>query len=167
MRVHHNPKLMRHDFAAHPAMAGLLAEFDVRPHPRGRLHAKVLIFGTSRQLAHFYRHGMGIRTRFRGGADGVRGAVVQTGIECASRPPDPPSSLWVADRRYFCIIGLTRNGIGAEVVTHEAVHAAQCYVRRVKMNTYGPDGNPEPERIAYPAGRIAGGIVRHLLRLGL
>ncbi len=167
MRVRHHPTQMRRDFRNHPAAQGLVAEFDVRPHRRGTLHAKVLIFTSTRNLAHFYRHVLGIRTRFKGGTGGVVGAVVQTGSLAGYGDPKRPTLLWVADRRYFCLMGFTRGYLGQDVLTHESVHAAQRYVQRVKINTYGPDGDPQAERLAYPAGKIANGIARNLNRLKL
>ena len=164
MRVRHDPNAVRRDFATHPEARGIVAEFDVRPCRRGDLYAKVLVFKTNRDMGHFYRIVLGIRGRL---ARDVAGVVVKTGVEVRDRQGPGYRSQWVADARYFCVMGLVHRELGQEVLTHESVHAAMNYVDRVGRNTFGRHGEAEHERLTYPAGRIASGIAKRLTKLGL
>ena len=90
MRVRHNTKPICRDFSTHQEARGIVAEFDVSPHPRCTLHAKVLVFTSTWSLTHFYRYVLGIRTLYKGGSLGVVGCVVQTGSQVGYGDPRRP-----------------------------------------------------------------------------
>lgn len=146
----------------HPAAKGLVAETDIRVHRRGRLAAKLLVFDGKKSLRKFWRAAVH--------ADDLGpecyGVVNAFGRE---RWPEGERDRAVleGDARYFCLVGLCLGGLSMEVVTHEAVHAAFNYEKRVKRNLFGPAADFDEERIAYPAGIIAAAINRFLHSEGL
>jgi hypothetical protein len=50
-----NKRQMRRDFARHPHAKGLIAEADIKPSPRGKLAAKLLVFESQPALRAFWK----------------------------------------------------------------------------------------------------------------
>jgi hypothetical protein len=150
-------------FRRHVDTGGLLAEADIYPHPRGRLAAKLLVFDKPTNLRRFWRKVVGsdVGRECRGCVN----ALAQTREAVGVKNPKPP--VLVGDPRYFCVIGLVRGWLSMEVISHEAVHAGYCYEKRVRRNLFGAIGDFDEERVAYPAGRIAGAMNEFLARKGL
>jgi hypothetical protein len=153
-------------WSGHPKAGGLVAEADIYPHPHGRVAAKLLVFRNPTALQRFWRDGLGKGSLGRE-CRGAVNALARQG-EDWRKGRDKPDRVWLeGDRRYFCVIGLCLGYLSMEVVSHEAVHAAYCYEKRVGRNLFGNVGDFDEERIAYPAGRIADAINRFLYKKGL
>lgn len=139
-----------------PSGKGLVAEADIMPRRYGRLAAKLLIFETPKHLRSFWKQ----ISEYDLGKDclgAVNGLSVQ--VEDFREGDKFPSAVFMrGDPRYFCVIGLVKGHLGAEIVTHEAVHAGFAYEKRLKRNTFGEVGSFDEERVAYPAGAIASAI---------
>lgn len=140
-----------------------MAEADIFIHSRGRLAAKLLVFDKPQSLRAFWCKAVGsdIGRECRGAVN----AMAQTRETVGVKNAKPP--VLTGDPRYFCIIGLCQRWLSMEVVTHEAVHAGYCYEKRVRRNLFGKVGDFDEERIAYPAGRIAGAVNEFLHSKGL
>jgi hypothetical protein len=117
----------------------------------GRLAAKLLVFDRRAALRAFWRKGMGgdVGRECLGVVNAMATEVEDTVLNTRELR---------GDSRYFCIIGLCLGNLTVEIISHEAVHAAFCYEKRVKRNLFGSIGDFDEERIAYPAGAIAAGI---------
>jgi hypothetical protein len=144
-----------------PKAAGVLAEADITPTPRGRLAAKLLVFDTTRSMNRFWKLAVSGNSLGRGCHGVVNGLSFVLQPRERKRGKTPPSTLCV-DPRYFCVIGLCKRHLTMEVIAHESVHAGFAYEKRVKRNVFGPAAEMDEERIAYPAGAIAGAINRFL-----
>lgn len=156
MKVRLNEHALPREFSRLRA-AGLVAEFDVSPHPHGRLKAKVLVFKTMKALHQFWKGKLG-QPHLSFGCVGVVSSLMKeiygTGlVEC--------------DPRYFCVMGLCLKDLSMEVITHESAHAGFAYYRRLGRNMFGEASEPLEEGIAYPVGRIAAEINRFCYRLKL
>jgi hypothetical protein len=146
-------------WSGHRTAKNLVAEADIFIQSRGRLAAKLLIFKNPTALHRFW---LSINPDCPLGR-GCWGAVnaLARQVEWHGRNPRP--TYMTGDRRYFCVIGLCANHLTMEIIAHEAVHAAYCYEKRARRNLFGAAAADfDEERIAYPAGRIAGAINRYL-----
>lgn len=146
-----------------------LVEMDIR---LGTLYLKVLVFRTRTDLRKFWNNAEPTK---RGGdlGAGVCGAV--GAMQCESQSyadaddEMDPKPVMEVDKRYFAVMGLLRGYLGMEVVTHESVHAAFAYAKRLGPKTpwaKAVDGLDE-EAVCYPAGRIARLVVTALNDAGL
>ena len=144
-----------------PGVKGLVAEGDVRV-LKSRVKAKVLIFDSSKNLRHFWKKVLG-RSEL---GKGCLGAVNSMRVEVVDAKTLEYKRTEV-DKTYFCIIGLIKDHLTMNIITHEAVHAAFSYDNRFgKKNRFREDFGEDDldnmgfqEGIAYPTGFIASGIV--------
>ena len=152
-------------FSAHPKGKGVVAEADITMQPRGRLAAKLLVFDRPASLCRFWKHALHNPT-----TRDTRGIVtgLSTQVEDYGTGGELRRAWMRADPRYFCVVGLCLGWLNMEVISHEAVHAAYCYEKRVGRNLFGDAAADfDEERIAYPAGRIAAAVNRFLHKKGL
>lgn len=129
----------------------------------GRLRAKVVVFKTTRDLRVFWkrrvRHDPDLGARCLGAVNGLGRLSEQCG-----GPKDGQRVLQV-DRRFFCLIGLTRDNLTMRVLSHESVHAAYCFAKRRSTNGWDKHAAEfDEEAIAYPTGEIARALVAFLER---
>lgn len=132
---------------------GLLIERDFRM-PRTRQWLKVLVFDTRRNMRRFARRG------FDFGEPPVGCPAFCTPLETTVYDfigDGDGACRTKVDPRYFAVIFLTAGGLRADIITHEAVHAAFSFRRRRPDFPWPDNGNPE-ETLCYPAGIIAGMI---------
>lgn len=155
-------RLLRTSFKGLREERGILHEVDLRVTPRARLLFKTLIFKNSSALRQFWKLSLGRDELGRW----TQGAVWAT-FYTATASTDFRTVL-IVDERYFCLIGLVRTHLTMEILSHEAVHAAYAYERRVKRTPWEEYVRNFPEEaIAYPAGRIAAALNREIYRAGL
>ena len=140
----------------------IVAECDISPSRGATLRAKLLVFRSSRCLRHFWQKTLG-----RGDlGEGCLGAVNSLSTEHIKFDKGGKETRYMEfDPRYFCIIGLCREGLSMEIICHESVHAALCLVRRRRVDPMKDMAGEE--RLAYPCGAIAAEINRFLHRRGL
>lgn len=131
---------------------------DVKVCEKGRLKAKLLIFKSSNDLRNFWKLGLGKGDLGKG----CVGAVNSLGYEIIHFPAKDQKQLpqrVQVDKNFFCVIGLTLEHIGMEVITHESVHVGFSYAKRVNNKNLWPNAvNMDEENVCYPAGRIAANI---------
>jgi hypothetical protein len=161
VKVRHSEQPVPRCFAGHPAGKGLLGECDIRLCGAGRLRAKLLVFNGPVALRRFWRDALGRNELGRHTA----GAVSALSYERINVTTG--ASVMVVDPRYFCVIGLTRDNLSMEVITHEAVHAGFAYAKRVQKNLWAGADELDEENVCYPAGRIAAAINSFLHDQGL
>lgn len=150
MRVRHTVRPLPRQWEAMAKDYGLLGELDIRVRQGSRLWAKALMFDSNRNLQRFWRDRLD-RGELGRSTKGVVTQLRETVIPHVGRPHIR------VDARYFCIIGLIAGHCGMEILTHESVHAAFAYYKRIRGRTTlwpGSDENEE-EDVCYPAGRIA------------
>jgi hypothetical protein len=142
----------------------LLLEKDIR---FNSLYLKLLVFPSRKAFHNFWDrcHPTAVGGKI-GSALGAVGSM-----QCESRSFKKGRSIMGVDRRYFAVMGLVRGCLGMEIVTHESVHAAYSYAKRVgPRNPWAPvvgtDGLDE-ELVCYPAGRIARLVVNALNEAGM
>jgi hypothetical protein len=104
MRFVPNKKPMRRDFANHPHAKGLVAEADIKPLPRGRLAAKLLVFESQPALRAFWKKTTGFDISRR--CPGVVNALAHEVIKVGRTDNEPDEHRLCGDQRYFCMIGL-------------------------------------------------------------
>jgi hypothetical protein len=155
-----DPRPLPGTWARKPGVKKLVAEADITLHPHARLAAKLLVFDKPASLRQFWK----TISPCDIGAE-CNGVVNSLGRECLD--VDSGIKRLRGDRRYFCVIGLCESHLQMEIIAHESVHAGFCYERRVKRNLFGQAADFDEERIAYPAGIIAGAINRFLHSKGL
>lgn len=131
---------------------------------RGPLRAKLLIFKTCADLDRFWRLALK-----NGAVRGSCGAV--NGLSHWVERYDKGDKAWVrrfvrTDPRYFCIIGLTKRNLTAEIVAHECVHAAFAYAKRATRTPWAGIDDFDEEKIAYPAGRLMRRVTFALHKMG-
>lgn len=165
MRIQHARPIPR-SFSGHPKARHLvIAEADLRPSPRARLRAKLVVVRSGRDLGRFWTQVLG-----RGGLGRHCYGVVSALGRSAEKVDDQGRSYdrrWICDPRYFCIIGLCATHLSMEVISHEAVHAGFCYARRRAKDPWNDDRELGEEHVCYPAGAIAAEINRFLYKSGL
>lgn len=154
MKITHTKRALPKDwYALHKGEAFI--EKDIRVNS-GRLRAKVLIFHNTKSLRKFWKS-------FHGASLGRKCLGVVNGLSCeifkVEKDGSETNRRTEVDARYFCVIGLVKNHLTLEVVTHESVHAAFCYTKRVNRKNLWHDAlSNDEETICYPAGRIAAEI---------
>lgn len=155
MKVEHTSTPLRRCWRLLAKRYGLAGELDVRIRRRSRLWLKVLMFRSNREMRLFWRERMGNDL-----CRHTRGVTNAMGYECVSfRGGKESRPTMVVDPRYFCVIGLLVTDATPEVITHESVHAAFYYARRVKFRNLWMDSREvSEEHICYPTGRIAKAI---------
>lgn len=156
MRMQHSKKPLPRTFTAHPKARGIKFERDLRV-GSSNLRAKLLIFEKRENLRLFWRD---VLKRPDLGAQ-CYGAV--NALVCETQKVSSSGKITarylVADKRYFCVIGLVTGCLNAEIVTHEAVHAGFCYAKRIKRSPWDAQAKSmDEETVAYPAGEIAAKI---------
>lgn len=162
MRVTHTETPLPRRWLGSKLGEGAVAEADVVIRRRGRLAVKVLVYGGKRALRRGWKTVTG-----RDPGTGCAGVCVELGeVATAYGPDGSETRRRICDRRYVAVIGLLRSKLTMSVITHESVHAAFAYSRR---NTApAPDeGKNAEERVCYPAGAIAAGVVAALYRVKL
>lgn len=156
-----NPEPLPRVWATHPQIKGLVAETDIGVSRTARLKAKVLIFKKPSDLRHFWR----VVLKKGDLGNGCLGCVQSMGI-IASRPQEQGPDIderWIADPRYFCIIGLIQGHLTMEIITHESVHAGFAYAARQQRRQWvRAHGDLDEEQVCYPAGAIAASINRFI-----
>jgi hypothetical protein len=161
MRLRHSEKPLPTNFANHPQAKGIVTETDVRI-ARSRLMAKVIVFHNRKHLREFWKRVLGLDLGSK--CDGAVNALIFT--EQTYEGGKLTAEYLVADKRYFCVIGLLREQHNMEVISHEAVHAGFCYAKRVRRTPWNAQVKHfEEEAIAYPAGEVAAAINRIYYRL--
>lgn len=137
----------------HPDVGTLDGEFDL---PLGSLYAKLLVFQKSSDLHRWWK--VGIKSPLPKG----KTLAAVNGLFHEVIPVNGKPYLSV-DPRYFCVIALTRKYLSMEVITHESVHAACCFMKRKSRTPWADLAKVnDEEALAYPAGRIAAAINRVL-----
>ena len=138
----------------------------------GTLYLKLLVFKNRKELRAFWDAAE--PTKNGGGVGGDTLAVVDA-LQCECQnfakagDESEPRSVMEVDKRYFAAMGLVRGYLGMEIVTHESVHAAFAYAKRLGPKTpwaKAVNGLDE-EAVCYPAGRIARLVVTALNDAGL
>lgn len=118
-----------------------------------RLCAKLLIFNNRKHLRQFWQRVLS-QPKLPGNTLGVVNGLIAEVSEGKTS-----FHYLSADPRYYCVIGLVRDFLYTEIITHEAVHAAFCYAKRVKRTPWDKEVlKMDEEAIAYPAGKIARAI---------
>ena len=129
----------------------------MRPTDRGRLFCKVLIFSNQAALRRFWVRGL--KNGRLGRCRGVVNALVKTTQKVAADGTVGRMRI-VTDPRYFAVMGLVKEDLTMEVLTHESVHAGFAYAKRVKRSPWAKYADLDEEEVAYPSGVIAREIVR-------
>lgn len=159
MKVRFKPRLPRHL----PETSGLLLEKDLKVGDHSRLHAKLLVFDTNKNLRKFWK----TITHSKDLGKHTRGAVNGLWSDCTDFKDNKEVRTLECDPRYFCLIGLLKGSLSMEIICHEAVHAGFAFhIRRSRIPWPGVEDLPE-EAICYPAGRIASAINRAIDKAGL
>ena len=146
------------DWSTLSGSEGIVFSGDVTVSDHSRLKAKILVFRDLAALQRFWRLGLGHR---KPPDDTVRAVVTGLTSIITFHPPKgtprrPP--VWQIDPVYFCVAGFVLGNLKMEYITHESVHAAYAYARRVAGRKSWPDKENPEEHVCYPAGRIAGAI---------
>lgn len=166
------PKLIRRattplpkNWGGLPGAEGLVCSGDVTVTRGSSLRAKILVFKNSPAMRRFWRLGisrppltrdiLAVTSDLSSIAEFTRPKVG------ARRPPELR-----VDPRYFCAVGFTLDNLSVGVITHESIHAAIAYLRRVDYKKW-PDSHDSEECICYPAGHIASGISKILSDNGI
>ena len=146
----------------------IILESDIR---LNSLYMKLMVFPNVRSFRHFWVRAE--PTKCGGPLGKAFGAV--DALQCETRDyrtSDWPGPVLKVDRRYFSAMGLVRGHLGLEIITHECVHAAYSYAKR--MGPKNPwacavderDGLDE-ELVCYPAGVLARKVVTVLRDAGM
>ena len=143
---------------------GLIAQGEFRVRGGGSLWAKVLVFERPRDLQRFFAEDLGrpVGRKCLGAVSSMSTSFydVRPGREIKERVE--------FDRRYFCLIGLTRKNVTMRILCHEAVHAGFCHAKRAKKTDWDREAlGFDEEAVAYPAGEVARELVVFLEREGI
>ena len=156
MIIRHAKTALPRVWKTHSAGGDILAETDILVRGYGTMRAKLLVFPSATKLVKFWDKALGRKL----------------GRKCAgcvsAMATEDPEGVISVDPRYFCVIGLSKNNLSMEVITHESVHAGFAYSKRHRKDFWvkqGPDFDEED--VAYPAGRIAKRINAFLYDKGL
>lgn len=159
MRIVHLKRGLPRNWSRHPAARGVVGEFDIRLRRHSRLRAKVMVFARVADLRAFWSAALG-KSGLGRGVRGVVSPLMRTTINIRKGVQQP--EYIEADPNYFCAIGLTHRHLTMEIISHESVHAAFSYQRRVKRSPWAKLHDFDEEHVAYPAGVIAAAINRWL-----
>lgn len=157
MKVRHSKNPLPRFFADYSVGTNIIAEGDIKVTDRGRLRAKILVFGNKTQLQQFWKKAIGTPVGRK-----CQGCVNALSYEVIDFAGDKESAHIVVDPRYFCIIGLNKNNLNMEVIAHESGHAGYAYAKRHSKDFWLPAGSFDEENFCYPTGRIADSINRFL-----
>jgi hypothetical protein len=159
MRTCHNNHALPASWDGLPGIKLCSAHGDIRVTRYGRVKAKLLVFPTIKNMMKFW--------------DKVLGSPHDLTKECLGVVNPLSWRVWdsktgkerqMVDPTYFAIIGLVGPKTDCMTITHESVHAALFYVRRLggKANHSVPleAKDVADEEICYPAGIIAAQINR-------
>lgn len=138
---------------------GLLLESDIKVTRCGRLRLKLLVFDSNKSLRAFWAK------NFKPGflCKKTLGCVNRLQTHIISFKGGRETQRLEVDKRYFAVMGLLKDHLKLEIITHEAVHAGCAYLDRVKKRVDWPgQSDNEEEGLAYPVGRIARGVVSAL-----
>lgn len=165
MIIRHDSPALPRDWSTLPGSEGLIFQGDVAVSKRSSLRAKVLLFRDLESMGRFWRLGLG-RPALSHDTLAVSNPLTVTVHFCKvkGKPQRPPEVR--VDPRYFCALGFAKGALTPEFIIHESVHAGFAYSRRVRGKHEWLDDNEE-ERVCYPAGRIADGIIRMFSKEGL
>lgn len=140
--------------------AGCLVRVDCKPSRYSRLRFRLVVFRRQRDLCRYWRRAWPYACSL--GRD-CRGAVHEL-VEHRERADGRRRTL--RDPRLFCVIGLIQSHLTMRIITHESVHAALAYHRRVGRRSYAREfiAQMEEEAICYPAGDIGRAICIELAK---
>lgn len=151
MKIRHADNPIPRIWKNHPHARGIVFEKDLSI-GSSRLKAKLLIFEDRKAMSIFWKNALGVMDL----GDCCSGVVNQLRFHVISFADGMESQITEVDPRYFCVIGLVQDRLTYEIITHEAVHAAYAYVKRIKKSPWDQDAKDfDEEEIAYPVGRIA------------
>jgi hypothetical protein len=158
MQIRFSARPLPSDWSTLSGSEGIVFSGDVRVSSRSRLRAKILVFRDLADLQRFWRLGLGHR---KPPEDTVQAVVngltsIITFHSPKGSPKIPP--VWQIDPVYFCVAGFVLGNLNMNCITHESVHAAYAYARRVAGRKSWPDKEDPEEHVCYPAGRIAAAI---------
>lgn len=164
MKVRHSKQSIPRNWERFSKRFGILGEIDIKVRHTSRLWMKTLMFKSIRGMSDFWKeilgHG-GLGTNCRGCVNGLAMEHVKF------HKGGGETRTMLVDRRYFCIMGLIVGHTSIEVVTHESVHAAFNYAKRVnKRDLWHGAVDLDEENVCYPAGRIATTLADWCLRHG-
>lgn len=143
----------------HPQAPHVEGEWDVSLTRGSKLFCKVLLFLTKKDMEAFWKNVL--RMPLSGKS---QGCVHFLGYEV--RCPIEGRLRMEGDARYYCVMGLLCNYLTPEIISHESVHAAYCYHKRVRRNLFATVEDMDEEHIAYPTGRICEQVTRALKQKG-
>jgi hypothetical protein len=165
MKVVHSKNPLPRDWSGMPGMKPALLQADISVLRSSRLRMKLVVFRTMGDMRRWWG-GMG-----SGGlGSGCLGFVNALAYEEHMVDDDGSESMrrMTVDPRYFAVMGLTKGNLDAEIMAHEAAHAGFAYAKRVKLrNLWAGSRENDEEDVAYPAGIIAGKVVKVLRKAGL
>lgn len=135
------------------------------------LRMKLLVFKTKKDMREFWHNAE--PTKYTGKLGDCVGVVSSLcceveGFADADDEFDPKPHMEV-DGRYFAVMALLVGHLGMEVITHESVHAAFAYAKRLRTRSpWTPVlDDLDEEAVCYPAGRIARLVVQSLNNGGM
>lgn len=154
------------DWSTLPGSETILFSSDVAVSQRSTIKAKVLVFRDLAALQRFWRLGLS-RRKPDEGSYAVVNDVSSTITYLAPKGNAKREDVWEVDPTYFCVMGFILGNLSMECITHESVHAAYAYARRVAGRKTWPDKEDPEEHVCYPAGRIAAAINKIFQRHGI
>jgi hypothetical protein len=154
------------DWSKLPHYEDIVFSCEVRVSRQSRLRVKALVFKDGKAMRRFWKVSLE-RPPLSTDIVAVCGEnSTEITYPKEKDKPQRPSEMRV-DPRYVCVLGFIEGFLTPEYITHESVHAAYAYDRRVQGKNHWPDNDQPEERICYPAGIIAGQIIRKLHKGGL
>lgn len=134
--------------------------------------AKVVVFKDRKSMRNFHRH---ILPRYSGAEE--IGPPKSLGTRCAGFVHkllvgcyDEKAKRFVhdvADRRYFCVVGLVEGDLTAEIIAHEAVHVGFAWDYRTQGKSHLADPRNDEENVCYAAGIFLDQCLSFIKREGL
>jgi hypothetical protein len=143
-------------------------EFDIAPSPHSRLRCKVLVFRDVKDLQHCWSRGP-LRSGASRGCLGIVNALGYHKVDYQKGGPEEGTNhRHFVDPRYFAVMGLSVTHIGTEITTHEAIHAAFAYAKRIgRKDACQPALDNDEESVCYPAGRMHSQLAKMFWDSGL
>jgi len=164
--IRHNHMVLPRDWSKHAEYKDVVFDCEVKVTRESRLRAKVLVFKDRKAMRLFWTKALG-RPELTKCTAAVCSTIthITTFSKQKDKPQRPPERR--VDPRYFCVLGFVDGALTPDYITHESVHAAFAYDRRVRGKHHWPDRHEPEESICYPAGRIADEIIRRFHKEGL